>query len=275
MTHASRYTPHQKPRPTKRDARSVKRDRGWEGVSDWYVGYMGREGGDFQRDIVFPGAERLLSPVKGGRYLDIACGQGAFAMRLAKDGSRHVEGFDASPSLIVAAKKSASKNTHFRVADATKFAHHYPPSSFDGLVCNLAIQNIDPIGPVFAHAARVIKQGGNFIITMNHPAFRQPRQSGWGWDEERKLQYRRVDKYLSSYAMPIIAHPGSAPHLKTYSYHRPLSVYVLELAKHSFVIDSMEEWVSNKKSDSGPKAKAENVAREEIPLFLALRARKI
>lgn len=248
--------------------------KGWEPVADWYVGYMGKEGGGFQRDIVFPGAERLLAPRRDGAYLDLACGQGAFAKRLAKL-ARDVQGFDVSPTLIKAAKQGAPKNTRFLVADATAFARHYTPASFDGIVCNLAIQNIDPIEPVFADAARVLKPGGALVLTMNHPAFRQPRQSGWGWDEQRKLQYRRVDAYLSPYAMPIIAHPGSAPHVKTYSYHRPLSAYVNALASCGFVVDAMEEWVSNKVSDSGPRAKAENVARKEIPLFLALRARLI
>ncbi|MEI7512134.1 MAG: class I SAM-dependent methyltransferase [Candidatus Uhrbacteria bacterium] len=255
--------------------RPIQQKRGWENVAGWYQDYMGKEGGDFQRDIVFPGAERLLKPVKGGHYLDLACGQGAFSVRLAKETSRLIEGFDASPSLIQAAKKGAPNNTRFQVGDAIGFAILYQPSSFDGIVCNLAIQNIDPLGAVFADAARVLKTGGSFVITMNHPAYRQPRQSGWGWDEERKLQYRRVDKYLSSYAMPIVMHPGSAPEEKTYSYHRPLSVYITELVKYGFVVDALEEWVSNKTSDSGPKAKAENVARAEIPMFLGLRARKI
>jgi SAM-dependent methyltransferase len=260
MRHASR---HQRPKP-----------KGWEKVAGWYADYMGKEGGDFQRDIVFPGAERLLKPSKNGRYLDLACGQGAFSKRLAKEPARVIEGFDVSPSLVDFAKKGAPKHCHFQVGDATAFAKLYPPSSFDGIVCNLAIQNIDPLGPVFADAARVLKSGGTLVLTMNHPAFRQPRQSGWGWDEERKLQYRRVDKYLSSYAQPIEMHPGSAPKIKTFSFHRPLSVYVTELAKHGFVVDALEEWVSNKTSDSGPRAKAENVARAEIPLFLGLRAKK-
>lgn len=246
----------------------------WEGVSDWYSGYMGKEGGDYQRDIVFPGALRLLAPSKDGQYLDLACGQGAFTRLLAAKAAK-VDGLDASKSLIEIAKKNAPKNARFVVADATNFSHVIGPNKFDGIVCNLAIQNIDPLGPVFVDAAHVLKTGGTLVITMNHPAYRQPRQSGWGWDEERKLQYRRVDTYMSEYEMPIIAHPGSAPHVKTYSYHRPLSVYVNELAKHGFVIDALEEWVSNKTSDSGPRAKAENIARAEIPLFLGLRARKI
>lgn len=252
----------------------TSRDTTWEPISEWYKGYMGKEGGAYQREVIFPGAEHLLQLEKNGVYLDIACGQGAFANLIAKKVEK-VFGFDLSPTLIKIAKENASKNGSFMVADATRFASLYPASSFDGAVCNLAIQNIDQMEPVFADAARVLKPGGTLILTMNHPAFRQPRQSGWGWDAERKLQYRRVDKYLEPYEMPIIAHPGSAPTVKTYSYHRPISAYVNALAKHGLLVDALEEWISNKISDSGPKAKAENVARKEIPLFLAIRARKI
>jgi len=60
---------------------------------------------------------------------------------------------------------------------------------------------------------------------------------------------------------------------KTFSYHRPLSLYITALAKAGFVVDGMEEWVSNKKSTGG-QAKRENRARKEIPLFLTLCARK-
>ncbi len=265
-----------KHRPIPRKA--THHDRGpktsWENVSGWYSGYMGKEGGDFQKDLIFPGALHLLAPKKDGHYLDLACGQGAFTRLLATKVSK-VDGLDAAKSLIDLAKKNAPKNARFVVDDATNFAHLYQPSSLDGIVCNLAIQNIDALAPVFSDAARTLKHGGVFVITMNHPAYRQPRQSGWGWDEERKLQYRRIDKYMSEYEMPIIAHPGSAPSVKTYSYHRPISVYINELAKHGFVIEALEEWVSNKVSDSGPRAKAENIARQEIPMFLGIRAVKI
>jgi hypothetical protein len=36
----------------------------------------------------------------------------------------------------------------------------------------------------------------------------------------------------------------------------------------------MEEWESHKKSQPGPRAKAEDQARKEIPLFLYLEAVK-
>lgn len=244
----------------------------WEGVARWYGKHMEKED-TVQDAVVLPGAERLLSPAPGKRYLDIACGEGAFTRLLAKHAGVKVAGFDASPSLIERARKLLPRG-EYAVADARRFASKYAPASFDGAACMLAIQNIDGFGDVFADAAKVLKPGARFVIVMNHPSFRQLRQSGWGWDENRKLQYRRVDKYLGVYDVPVQAHPGAAPDVVTHSFHRPLQAYVKALAKHGFVIVDLEEWTSHKTSDRGPKAKAENAAREEIPMFLALVAER-
>lgn len=246
----------------------------WEGVSDWYADYLAKPG-TMQAEIVFPGVIRLLDSTSTDTHLDLACGEGSFAQMLLRKTGLALTGLDASPSLIENAKQRRLKHAAFLVGDATNFAHLFPARSFDSASCILAIQNIQPLAPVFRDVAKVLKSGGRFVFVMNHPCFRQPRQSGWGWDETRKLQYRRVDRYAHAYEMPIIAHPGSAPHVKTYSYHRPLTEYISALSAAGFVVDALEEWTSNKVSDSGPRAKAENIAREEIPLFLALRARKI
>ncbi|MBI2075302.1 MAG: SAM-dependent methyltransferase, partial [Candidatus Harrisonbacteria bacterium] len=39
-----------------------------------------------------------------------------------------------------------------------------------------------------------------------------------------------------------------------------------------FAVTDMEEWVSHRTSERGPRAKAEDRARREIPLFLAIKA---
>ncbi len=260
------YRPHQRPSQTGPKT-------SWEGVSEWYGSYLKR-GDTFQEKLVFPGVLRLLAPKDGGRYLDIGCGEGAFIRLMAQGRQIHVVGIDASPSLITAAKRQAPNRADFKVGDASKLPASVAADSFNGAVCILAIQNIEPFAPVIEGAAKALKPGAYFVLVMNHPAFRIPRQSGWGWDENRKLQYRRIDKYLTPFEIPIQAHPGSAPGLKTFSYHRPLQAYAAELAKHGFAIDALEEWASHRTSDSGPKAKAENVARQEIPMFLAIRAIK-
>ena len=131
---------------------------------------------------------------------------------------------------------------------------------------SLAIQNIENVEGVILEAWRVLKPGGEFHIAMNHPAFRIPKQSSWVYDDKKKVQTRRVDQYLSVSRTDIDMHPGFADAPKTISYHRPLQFYFKAFAKGGFAVTRLEEWISHKTSDSGPRAKAENNARKETKI---------
>ncbi len=63
--------------------------------------------------------------------------------------------------------------------------------------------------------------------------------------------------------------PGKA---QTVSFHRPLQGYVKNFVNAGFLLRRMEEWTSHKKSEPGPRQKAENQARKEFPLFLMIEA---
>ncbi len=54
--------------------------------------------------------------------------------------------------------------------------------------------------------------------------------------------------------------------------YRLLQYYFTALAKAGFAVTRPEEWISHNASDSGTRARTENPARNEIPLFLYLRA---
>ena len=108
---------------------------------------------------------------------------------------------------------------------------------------------------------------------MTHPCFRVPRQSGWGWDEGRKLRYRRVDRYLTPLAVPLKTYPGGRG--ATRSYHRPLEAYVSALAKCGLLIDRLRELPTYQIAPEGSHARAENLANREFPVFLGLRAWKL
>src|SRR5690606_16782764 len=136
-----------------------------------------------------------------------------------------------------------------------------PADHFDAATCVLAIQNISPIQGVFAGVSRSLKPGGRFIIVMMHPCFRGAKETSWGWDDARKVQYRRVDRYLIPRKAPIFTSPGRKDGTYTWTFHKPLQDYVKSFRKAGLLIDAMEEWCSHKTSDSGPRAHAENVAR--------------
>ncbi len=227
--------------------------------------------GEYQKELILPNLLRLMEIKKGELVIDLACGPGFFANEFYKKGAK-VIGVDISEELIKIAKENFPK-IDFRVgaADKLPFLEKF---SFDKIVFILAVQNIDNPQKVFDECSRILKLDGQLFIVMNHPAFRIPKQSDWGWDEEKKIQYRRVDKYLSELKEKIQTHPGDRPEDYTISFHRPLQFYFKALNKSGFAVRRLEEWNSHKQSEWGPRAEAEDIARKEIPLFLMMEATK-
>ncbi|MBM3945256.1 MAG: class I SAM-dependent methyltransferase, partial [SAR202 cluster bacterium] len=161
---------------------SAPADTAWSGeVANWYDGISGVKGSDLHQEVVLPGVLRMLALKKGERLLDLACGQGAFS-RMAAGAGAQVTGLDASRELIEAARRRSGRSIRYVPGDA-RGQSILKGETFDAIACILAIQNIDPIAPVFANCARLLRSGGRLALVMNHPAFRVPRQSGWEWDE--------------------------------------------------------------------------------------------
>jgi ubiquinone/menaquinone biosynthesis C-methylase UbiE len=251
----------------------------WGEVADWYDRLVGDEGSEYQQKIVHPGVVRLLGLAAGDPVIDVACGQGVLCRVLAERGA-DVTGVDAAEPLIRAARErgpSGSNSLRYHVADARELATapFLPPDHFAAAACVLAIQNIQPIGPVFQGVHRLLWPGGRFVLVMMHPAFRGPKETSWGWDPQKQVQYRRVDRYLLPRKTPIVTHPGSAPDVYTWTFHRPIEAYAKALRNAGLLIDAIEEWPSHKSSEPGPRAAAENAARKEIPMFMAIRALKV
>lgn len=245
----------------------------WGGVAKWYDDLVGEEGSEYHREVVLPGVVRLLNPQPGESMLDIACGQGVLC-RLLHDRGVRTTGVDAARELVAVARQRSETGITYHVGDARKL-DFLDAGAFDSAACVLAIQNIHPIAGVFEGVARALKARGRFVVAMMHPHFRGPKETSWGWDQKNAVQYRRVDRYLLPRKIPITAHPGQKTGEYTWSFHKPLEAYVKAARNAGLLIDAIEEWPSHKHSDSGPRATAENRAREEIPMFLALRALKI
>ena len=243
----------------------------WGAVATWYDKHLGSPD-TYHEKVILPNLTRLVDAQKDELILDLASGQGYFTRAFAKSGAE-LTGLDISPELIAIAKKESASTITYNIGSAEDLSA-FADGHFDKVVIVLAIQNIEFVHKVFGEASRVVKRDGTLHIVMNHPAFRIPKQSSWGYDEKGKLQYRRVDQYLSESRWEIDMHPGMKDSPQTISFHRSLQYYIKALVKAGFVVDRFEEWISHKDSDSGPRAKAENRARKEIPLFLYIRARK-
>ena len=240
----------------------------WGSVASWYDKHL--EGPDtYHTKVILPNLSRLMDIKKGQTVLDLACGQGFFSKAFAEAGA-DVTGIDISPELIIKAKERAPQ-IRFTVSPADDLSS-VETGSQDTVTLILAVQNIAEVKGVFAEVRRVLKQTGTFFIVMNHPAFRIPKRSSWEWDQQGK-EYRRIDAYLSESRETIIMNPGGAKKENTISFHRSLQYYSKLLQAAGFATIRIEEWISHRKSEKGPRSAEEDRTRKEIPLFLYLEMR--
>ncbi|MBN1815095.1 MAG: class I SAM-dependent methyltransferase [Anaerolineae bacterium] len=257
-------------RPKKHTARTS-----WDPVAGWYDGWMGKGGSEYHRRLAIPVVLDLLDPQPGEEILDVGAGQGVLAAPIFEARARYT-GVDLSDKLLRRARKVHGRRGRFIRGDARRLAQlpGLRAGGFDAVVFLLSIQNMDPLQSVLESAAWALKTRGRLVMLVTHPCFRVPRQSGWGWDEGRKLQYRRVDRYLTPLSVPKKPYPGQEKGV-TLDFHRPLQDYVNGLADCGLVVDCIKEIPTHKVCASGPRAKARSAANREVPLFLGLRAIKM
>lgn len=239
--------------------------RGWNDVADWYDGWVGKGGSDHHRQLAVPALLDLLDLQPGLSLLDVGCGTGVLAPPVLEAEASYT-GIDVSSKLIGKAK-GYHKGVRFLVGDARKLIAHVGTERYDRCAFLLSIQDMDPLYNVIRSAADVLKDGGTISILMTHPCFRIPRQSGWGYEEARKIQYRRLDRYLTPLQIPMKQHGQGA----TQSFHRPISEYVNTLSECGLLVDHLDEITSPMEG----KTRAEKRAASEFPLFMALRAVRV
>ena len=246
-------------------------DTSWNKSADWYNELLNTDG-TYQKDLILPNLLRLISPKPGEKILDLGCGQGFFSREFEKNGAK-LTGVDNSSKLIEIAKNTSIKSINYFVGSADNLS--FLKENFDKIVMVLSLQNMEKADLVLKECAKKIKKGGSLYVVLNHPCFRIPGKSSWDWDEKNKIQYRRMDAYLSESKNKIVMHPGEKNSETTSSFHRPLQYYFKHLQKSGFAVERIEEWVSEKKTTPGPRAAAVDRARAEFPLFLFIQAKAV
>lgn len=244
----------------------------WEPVSEWYDKIVGIEGHDYHKNVIFPYLLKLFkTKKKERRLLDLGCGQGVFSHVLYNNYG--YVGMDVSSSLIQSAKKSSkNKEAYFLKQDACD--DFELDDSFTDAVMILSFQNIEKPKKALKNIRKHLKQGGRLVLIINHPCFRIPKQTSWIFDDEKNMQSRRVDSYMSSLKIPIDMHPGKKNSPKTYSYHYSLTEIFSFLKEAGFTVTDIEELCSHKKS-TGKYAKREDYARKQFPLFMSIVAKSL
>jgi ubiquinone/menaquinone biosynthesis C-methylase UbiE len=128
--------------------------------ADWRSSTLGRVTDALEQDLILD----LVGPPAGRRILDVGCGDGVLAVELASRGAI-VTGIDASPDMIAAARKRASREKQdidFVVAEAG--ALPFDADSFDAVVAVAVLCFVERPSTSLGDMNRVLRPGGRLVI---------------------------------------------------------------------------------------------------------------
>ena len=205
---------------------------------------MGDEGDLWHRTLIDPPLLRLIGEVSGTRLLDLACGNGYLSRRFARQGAA-VTALDANEPLIERARAREAQeplSITYHVADA---AHLWmlEDGTFDLVVCNMGLMNIENAAGAIQEVARVLRPKGRFVASLSHPCFDKVDTSGWEIEHiyPNTTIWRKMSHYreIAVADLPWQRVPGQIVY--TRAYHRPLSWYFRTLRATDLVVAALEE----------------------------------
>ena len=205
----------------------------WEQHARWWQdGFTDGVDAEYEEQIL-PLAEQHLAGAR--RVLDVGCGEGQVARRVAHASGTAVIGFDPSQTQVAVARKRAGGPVYAR-ADADRLP--VADASVDAVVACLVFEHIDAVDGALGEVARVLEPGGRFVFFLNHPLLQTP---GSGWIDDQIIdppeQYWRVGPYLDE--AETVEEVASGVHIRFV--HRPLSRYVNAMSAVGLTLTEMVE----------------------------------
>jgi ubiquinone/menaquinone biosynthesis C-methylase UbiE len=139
---------------------------------------------------------RLSHLQNGIKILDVACGDGALSLKIAKKGYE-AHGIDMSIYSIKRAKcLGCKRDCHFVVADAEQLP--YKNKSFDRIVCSSSLEHFSNDVKALKEMNRVLKPNGIVVLTTD--------SSSYPMEETLRSKYRSRFNVVNYYNSEEVSH---------------------------------------------------------------------
>ena len=137
-----------------------------------YADYLETPEGSLRSDLAFANLQDFLSlqAKPSLRALDLGCGTGANAVRLARLGI-HVTLLDSSTAMLDIAKRAAQEaevkdKIALQLGDVIQLADLFPTRSFDVILCHNILEYCDDPGAVLRGAARALRDSSALLSVL-------------------------------------------------------------------------------------------------------------
>ena len=136
-----------------------------------YAAYLETPGGRLRSELAFANLRDFLpqQAEQPLRALDLGCGTGATAVRLARLGI-HVTAVDCSAAMLDITQRAAleggvAEKIVVKHGEAAQLASLFPARSFDVILCHNILEYVDDPGAVLRDAARTLR-GSSAILSV-------------------------------------------------------------------------------------------------------------
>lgn len=204
---------------------------------EFYEGYerLRANGAGLNEVLEQPALRSLLPSIQGASVIDIGCGFGDFCRFASASGASRILGVDPSEKMLGVARDQAKPREQYIIGSFESLSVN---ERFDLAVSSLALHYVKDMRKAFQNVARVLKPGGFFAFSLEHPIATCGQGGNGGWLKDgsgRKVAWK-VDSYSNEGLRQ--SHWFVDGVIK---YHRTVSTIINELVDAGFRIDRVLE----------------------------------
>ena len=191
-------------------------NQGYDGIAEWYDQCVRAR--TMLHDTVIDTLLSLAGEVSGLDLCDLACGQGVVAREVTKRGAASVCGVDLSSKLLAIAREEERREPLgiVYVHEDARSLSSFSDALFDGVLCNLALMDIEDLPATTYTIQRILRPEGWLIFSILHPC--APVTSAEGSLQKRPHSYFEEGLWFSPNPLSVRGRVGS--------YHRTVSTYL-------------------------------------------------
>ena len=233
----------------------------WNAMGDEWLTLA--QTGESRIKFIMPWMLRYMGDVQGLHILDLGCGEGGYARKLAAAGAL-VTAVDCSEVALNYAQKEANRQ-------GLEILHHRRNSNdlfgvedacFDVVLCSMMLMDCEDMDGTLREVARVLKPGGRLFVSMLHPCFNGNYERGIGRQGQGDTREVVVKNYFEPCEWEA---PLPNGRISVIWRHRTLSEYVKAFIAAGLTVVDMNE------PQATPEEAAESTALaflRRVPLFL-------
>ncbi|TWH58100.1 pimeloyl-CoA biosynthesis protein BioC [Desulfitobacterium sp. LBE] len=178
--------------------------------------------------------EGMLPGFKDQRVLDLGCGFGWHCQYALEHGAQAVTGVDISEKMLAVARTKTDKRIHYIQMPIEDIS--FSNNSFDVVISSLAFHYLKSFEGIVEKVSGCLVQGGDFVFSVEHPAFTAYGSQDWYYDEKGNILHFPLDRYF-------VEGKRDASFLgeEVIKYHKTLTTYLNGLIQGGFELTGVVE----------------------------------